>query len=73
MNLHRVTGPCWLGCRREHVGVRWFGPVRTAAGDGDMFACDDCLSEVERMVSEQLARRDGADLVARSTIGRTYL
>ncbi|WP_146066216.1 hypothetical protein [Streptomyces sp. ZL-24] len=73
MKLSQVMGPCWLGCGRECVPVKWFGPVRTRDGDGDMFACDDCLVTVERMVSEQLTRRDADDLGARSTTHRAYL
>lgn len=71
MKLNRAMGPCWLGFRRERVPVKWFGPVRTR--DGDMFACDDCLATVERMVAEQLARRDADDLLSRSTACRAYL
>lgn len=73
MKLNRVMGPCWLGCGRESVPVKWFGPIRTRDGEGDMFACDACLATVERMVAEQLARRDAGDLCSRSTVRRAYL
>ncbi|MEU9707966.1 hypothetical protein AB0E21_05020 [Streptomyces sp. NPDC047967] len=73
MILQRVLGPCWLGCGNDFGWTRWFGPVRTAAGDGDMYACDDCIARVERMVVEQLARRDASDLNARYTSNREYV
>ncbi|SCD91403.1 hypothetical protein GA0115243_104781 [Streptomyces sp. ScaeMP-e83] len=73
MKLTRFRGPCWLGCGNEYAWTQWFGPVRTAAGDGDMFACDDCIARVERMVSEQLARRDADDLNARYVTHRTFV
>lgn len=59
-------GLCFLYCRRTDVIVRWFGSVRTQSQqDGEIYACETCLAELDYMISMQIQARDISDLQAR--------
>jgi hypothetical protein len=51
-----TTGRCWLYCRRDGVRVRRLGPVRSRRGDVVLYACADCVAELDGLVAEELRR-----------------
>ncbi|MGW2259618.1 hypothetical protein ACWCXE_17555 [Streptomyces sp. NPDC001780] len=54
-----VVGACWLYCRRQNVTVSWLGPVWSSGAHAPLFACSDCITELDGLVREFLAKRDG--------------
>lgn len=53
-----VTGRCWLYCRRRRLRVLWIGPVHSPSGHGAMYACEDCIAELDALVREESTRKD---------------
>lgn len=53
-----LTGRCWLYCRRRRVRVVWIGPVTSPSGHGAMYACEQCLEDLDALVREAGRRRD---------------
>ncbi|MFJ5227424.1 hypothetical protein [Streptomyces sp. NPDC088400] len=54
-----VVGACWLYCRREGVTVSWVGPVWSSGAHAPLFACSDCITELDGLVRRHLAMQDG--------------
>lgn len=55
-----ITGRCWLYCRRRNLRVLWIGPVHAPSGHGALYACEDCMRDLDALVSEESQRRDSA-------------
>lgn len=53
-----VTGRCWLYCRRRRLRVLWIGPVTSPSGHGALYACEDCIAELDAIVREESTRKD---------------
>ncbi|MFE2031861.1 hypothetical protein ACFXBB_01105 [Streptomyces scopuliridis] len=53
-----VVGRCWLYCRRQKITVSWIGPVWSSGAQAPLFACSDCLVELDTLVQEYLAMKD---------------
>ncbi|MGW2258707.1 hypothetical protein ACWCXE_12775 [Streptomyces sp. NPDC001780] len=54
-----VVGRCWLYCARENVTVSWLGPVWSSGAQAPLFACSDCIVNLDRLVRQYLAAKDG--------------